>query len=164
MQGTLAYCRWGRQRARNFCLPPQRYVIRVRRIARISMFTASNNPDAPAQTNRANSSQVRFWRIRPDSTRIRPDWRRRSESNRRMGLLQSPALPLGYSAVRSAGTLGKRAADAQACSFGRWRLAQGSLPGPGRVLKLTAWRSPRRGAMLVGREPKSSAGMVEPIS
>lgn len=27
-------------------------------------------------------------------------WRRGSESNRRMGLLQSPALPLGYPAIK----------------------------------------------------------------
>ena len=32
-------------------------------------------------------------------TPISYNWRRGSESNRRMGLLQSPALPLGYPAV-----------------------------------------------------------------
>jgi hypothetical protein len=32
---------------------------------------------------------------------IRPQKRRGSESNRRMGLLQSPALPLGYPAARN---------------------------------------------------------------
>src|SRR5581483_115204 len=33
-------------------------------------------------------------------TATRYDWRRGSESNRRIRLLQSPALPLGYPAVR----------------------------------------------------------------
>jgi hypothetical protein len=33
-------------------------------------------------------------------------WRRGSESNRRMGLLQSPALPLGYLARKNVGSEG----------------------------------------------------------
>ena len=62
-------------------------------------------------------------------------WRRRSESNRRMGLLQSPALPLGYSATRGPVTLRKRGVAAQACSpaFGPTHVSRDS--GQSRFLK-----------------------------
>ena len=60
---------------------------------------ARDDRDRDARPAPARRRETRRWRPRPttrDSASWKSDLRRRADSNCRMGLLQSPALPLGY--------------------------------------------------------------------
>lgn len=71
-------------------------------LSRLSPQGASRggNHGSDALPSRKFSHFTCFLPLDRPQTRLNSRWRRGSESNRRIGLLQSPALPLGYPAIR----------------------------------------------------------------
>ena len=63
------------------------------------MVAGAGRSTSVASVRAVQASYQRF-RPAPQLGRYEPEWRRGPESNRRIGVLQTPALPLGYRAPK----------------------------------------------------------------